>query len=67
VVSRLTAAARRGLVSAGGTQVLRYAIGDAALYLDEPCACGRSSARIRDIERVAYLEDKLVGGCERWE
>jgi phenylacetate-CoA ligase len=67
VISRVASATSVGLAPAGGTQLLRYAIGDAALYVDEPCACGRSSARIMDVERVAYLEDKLKGGCERWE
>jgi phenylacetate-CoA ligase len=67
LVSRVAAATSSGLAAAGGTQLLRYAIGDSALYVDEPCACGRSSARIKDIERVANIDDKLRGGCERWE
>lgn len=67
LISRIASATSTGLAAAGGTQLMRYAIGDAALYVDEPCACGRSSARIMDIERVAYLDDKLKGGCERWE
>ncbi|MDB4974951.1 MAG: hypothetical protein JWN48_3292 [Myxococcaceae bacterium] len=67
VVSRIAAATQSGLAAAGGTQLLRYAVGDTALFIDEPCGCGRSSPRIRDVERVAYLEDKLRGGCERWE
>lgn len=67
LVSRVARATSNGLAPAGGTQLLRYAIGDTALYIDEPCACGRSSARIKDIERVANVEDKLRGGCERWE
>ncbi len=67
LVSRIAAASTSGLVSAGGTQLLRYAIGDEVLFVDEPCPCGRTSPRIRDVERVAYLDDKLLGGCERWE
>lgn len=67
LISRVASATSTGIAAAGGTQLLRYAIGDAALYVDEPCACGRSSARIMDIERVANLDDKLKGGCERWE
>lgn len=67
LVSRIAAATSAGLAPAGGTQLLRYAIGDTALYIDERCACGRSSARIEAIERVAYVDDKLRGGCERWE
>jgi phenylacetate-CoA ligase len=67
LISRVASATSTGLAAAGGTQLLRYAIGDTASYVDEPCACGRSSARIMDVERVAYLDDKLKGGCERWE
>lgn len=50
-----------------GTQLLRYVVGDTALYVDEPCKCGRTSARIRDITRSTNVEDKLKGGCEQWD
>lgn len=67
VVSRIAAQDGANLIEAGGTQLLRYAIGDTALYLDEPCDCGRSSPRVAEIVRVTDLADKLKGGCEQWE
>jgi phenylacetate-coenzyme A ligase PaaK-like adenylate-forming protein len=35
----------------GGTQILRRASGDAATLLTQPCNCGQTSARLRDIHR----------------
>jgi phenylacetate-CoA ligase len=67
VVSRIASASGSGVRAAEATQLIRYAIGDAALYVDEPCGCGRTSPRIRDVMRVANVEEKLAGGCERWE
>lgn len=67
VVSRIGAESESGLSPAGGTQLLRYLNGDSAVYDAEPCRCGRTSPRIGAIERVTDLEDKLKGGCERWD
>lgn len=67
VVSRIGAEGTQGLLPAAGTQLIRYAIGDTAVYCDEPCACGRSSARLVDVQRMPDLADTLKGGCERWE
>jgi phenylacetate-CoA ligase len=36
-----------------GTQILRLATGDSATYLSAPCACGLTTARLRDIRRLA--------------
>lgn len=67
VVSRIGASDAAGIRPSSATQLLRFVVGDTALYIDEPCPCGRTSARIAEIARVADVEDKLRGGCERWE
>jgi phenylacetate-CoA ligase len=69
VVSRIGARADTpwGIGVAGGTQFFRLAVGDRATYVDEPCPCGRTSARLSNIERVHHAEEKLRGGCEQWE
>lgn len=35
-----------------GTQILRLATGDGAIYVDEPCTCGLTTPRLRDITRL---------------
>lgn len=35
-----------------GTQMLRLAVGDGAVFLSEPCACGLMTQRLRNIQRV---------------
>ena len=35
-----------------GTQLLRFAVGDGATFLSEPCPCGLTSPRLRDIRRL---------------
>lgn len=56
----------RGLIVATsmrhGSRYVRYMPGDEALYVDEPCRCGRSTARLKDIARVME-RSRLVGGC----
>lgn len=56
----------RGLVVVtgirNGSRFIRYAVGDEATYVSEPCRCGRSSPRLLDIERVQDLE-RLQQGC----
>lgn len=48
-----------------GSQFIRYAVGDEATYIDEPCECGRTTPRIKDVERVEDLE-RLETGCRVW-
>ncbi|MET0343813.1 MAG: AMP-binding protein [Polyangiales bacterium] len=67
VVSRIGASDGVSVRPSSATQLLRFVVGDTALFIDEPCACGRTSPRIADIARVTDVEDKLRGGCERWE
>lgn len=72
---------QRGLVIAGrtasydakglpttneATQLLNYHVGDEVTFIDEPCSCGRTSPRIKDVQRVSFIQDKLEGGCEHW-
>lgn len=45
-----------------GSRFIRYAVGDEATYVDEPCKCGRTSPRLVDIERVEDME-RLEQGC----
>ena len=45
-----------------GSRYLRYLIGDAAQVDRIPCACGRGSARISEVERVIEPE-RLASGC----
>ena len=35
-----------------GTQILRLAAGDGATLLDEPCSCGLTTPRFRDVQRI---------------
>jgi hypothetical protein len=35
-----------------GTQILRLAAGDGAIFIAEPCACGLTTPRLRNIKRV---------------
>ncbi len=67
VVSRIGAEHDGELAPARGTQLIRYLNGDSAIYERAPCRCGRSSARLHSILRVSDIEDKLKGGCERWD
>ncbi|WP_069159768.1 AMP-binding protein [Nocardia altamirensis] len=45
-----------------GSRYLRYLVGDEATYLEGACACGRTSPRLLDIQRVLELE-RLNTGC----
>lgn len=66
VVSRIGSSAGSRIDVSKATQLFRYLVGDDATFIDEPCKCGRTTAKIKDIRRVEYLEDKLTGGCEVW-
>lgn len=56
----------RGLVVASclrdGSRYLRYVVGDEATYVTDPCRCGRTTPRLRDIVRV-HDRERLRGGC----
>jgi phenylacetate-CoA ligase len=45
-----------------GSRFIRYAVGDEATYVSEPCRCGRKSPRLLSIQRVIELE-RLQQGC----
>lgn len=45
-----------------GTQILRLAGGDGATLLTDPCICGLTSPRLRDVHR---LETRVEGGLYR--
>ena len=45
-----------------GSRYLRYIVGDEAMYIDEPCRCGRVSPRLYNIQRVLEKE-RLMAGC----
>ena len=49
-----------------GSQFIRYDLGDEATFIDEPCECGRTTPRIKDIKRVEDLV-RLETGCRVWE
>jgi phenylacetate-CoA ligase len=67
VVSRIGSETDAGIFPAGGTQLLRFVVGDEATLIDEPCGCGRTSPRIADIKRSLNIQDKITGGCQKWE
>ena len=39
-----------------GTQILRLAGGDGATFLTDPCVCGLTASRLRDVHRLATTE-----------
>ena len=45
-----------------GSRYIRYVVGDEATYIEEPCSCGRTTSRIRNISRVLD-KSRLEGGC----
>jgi phenylacetate-CoA ligase len=45
-----------------GSRYLRYIVGDEAIYINEPCRCGRVSPRLYNIQRVLEKE-RLMAGC----
>ena len=48
------------------SQFIRYDLGDEATFIDEPCSCGRTTPRIKDIKRVEDIK-RLQTGCTVWE
>jgi len=38
-----------------GTQILRLAVGDGATLLTDPCDCGLTAPRLRDVQRLAAV------------
>jgi phenylacetate-coenzyme A ligase PaaK-like adenylate-forming protein/ubiquinone/menaquinone biosynthesis C-methylase UbiE len=67
LVSRIGSSSPSGRGVNEGTQLFRYLVGDSATFLDEPCSCGKNTPRIFNIARVKNIEEKIRGGCERWE
>ncbi|MGE0172751.1 MAG: hypothetical protein AB7T49_08200 [Oligoflexales bacterium] len=67
VISRVGSESEAGIFPAGGTQLIRFIVGDEATYITDPCSCGRSSPRIGDVRRIINIQDKITGGCQKWE
>ncbi len=49
-----------------GSRFIRYVVGDEATYVDEPCSCGRTTPRIKDIRRVMDIQ-RFEEGCGVWK
>ena len=45
-----------------GSRYIRYVVGDEATFITDPCPCGRTSPRIKDVVRVME-KDRLMQGC----
>jgi len=45
-----------------GSRFLRYALGDEATFVDEPCPCGRKTPRLLNVARVLDKE-RITQGC----
>ena len=45
-----------------GSRYIRYVVGDEATFVTDPCPCGRTSPRIKDVVRVLE-KDRLMEGC----
>lgn len=45
-----------------GSRYLRYLVGDEATYVSAPCACGRTTPRLKHIVRV-HDKERLRQGC----
>ncbi|MEO0443837.1 MAG: phosphopantetheine-binding protein, partial [Pseudomonadota bacterium] len=45
-----------------GSRYVRYVVGDEATFVTDPCQCGRTSPRIKDVVRVME-KDRLMQGC----
>jgi phenylacetate-CoA ligase len=67
LVSRIAGEGADGFSPATGSQLLRFVVGDEVTFIDDPCQCGRTTPRIKDIKRIINVEDKIAGGCEKWE
>ena len=66
VVSRIASSDGAKLGPAEATQLFRFVVGDSAVYENKKCSCGSTSPKISKIERVPS-EEKVMGGCERWD
>lgn len=49
-----------------GSRFIRYIVGDEATFIDEPCKCGRTTPRIKDIQRVMDIQ-RFEEGCGVWK
>ncbi|MBI2670827.1 hypothetical protein HYX18_02530 [Candidatus Woesearchaeota archaeon] len=49
-----------------GSRFIRYIVGDEATYVEEPCRCGRTTPKIKDIQRVIDIQ-RFEEGCGVWK
>ncbi len=49
-----------------GSRFIRYIVGDEATFIDDPCKCGRTTPRIKDIQRVMDIQ-RFEEGCGVWK
>ncbi len=49
-----------------GSRFIRYIVGDEATFIDEPCKCGRTTPRIKDLKRVMDIQ-RFEEGCGVWK
>ena len=67
VASRIGSYDESGDISVNeATQIMNFHVGDEVTFIDEPCSCGRTTPRIRDVKRVSFIKEKLESGCEVW-
>jgi len=67
LVSRIGSSKGESIGPAEGTQLFRFVMGDSAVYHDEACSCGLKTPRISELQRLPLEEEKIMGGCERWD
>jgi len=49
-----------------GSRFIRYIVGDEATFVDEPCTCGRTTPRIKDLKRIMDIQ-RFEEGCGVWK
>lgn len=49
-----------------GSRFIRYIVGDEATFIDEPCSCGRTTPRIKDLKRIMDIQ-RFEEGCGVWK
>ena len=49
-----------------GSRFIRYIVGDEATFIDEPCKCGRTTPRVKDLQRVIDIQ-RFEEGCGVWK
>ncbi len=66
VVSRVGSSDGSRIIPAEASQILRMVVGDSAIYDSTKCSCGLSTPKISQLQRLPK-EEKVLGGCERWD